>query len=141
MAEDPLAACNAFFIQIPTVLATMLGVRMCPRYPQCSDTATPCQDHLGSSAEAMGSIAGRVDALFGAVEAQKTSGGLHYHFFMFVQRLHQFATLKEVAEKLKEGLVHSEEVKHFLSEICCEKYPDLNQFAMGRDSLEKNFPA
>ena len=82
MAEDPLAACNAFFIQIPTVLATMLGVRMCPRYPQCSDTATPCQDPLGSSAEAMGSIAGRVDALFGAVEAQKTSGGLDYHFFM-----------------------------------------------------------
>ena len=48
----------------------------------------------------MGGIAGRVDALFGAVEAQKTSGGLHFHFFMFVQRLHQFATLKEIAEKL-----------------------------------------
>ena len=77
---------------------------MCPRCPQCADSDTPCQDTLGSNAEAMGGIAGRVDALFGAVEAQKTTGGLHYHFFMLVQRLHQFASLKEIAEKIEEGL-------------------------------------
>ena len=44
-------------------------------------SASPRQDALGTNAEAMGSIAGRMDALFGAVEAQKTTGGLHYHFF------------------------------------------------------------
>ena len=80
LAEDPLAAANAFFVQIRTVLATMLGVRMCPRCPHCNMSSAPCQDALGSNAEAMGGIAGRVDALFGAVEAQKTTGGLHYHF-------------------------------------------------------------
>ena len=80
LAEDPLAASNAFFVQIRTVLATMLGVRMCPRCPHCSQSETPCQDALGSNAEVMGGTAGRVDALFGAVEAQKTTGGLHYHF-------------------------------------------------------------
>jgi len=140
LAEDPLAAANAFFVQIRTVLATMLGVRMCPRCPHCSETEWPCQDALGSSAELMGGIAGRVDALFGAVEAQKTTGALHYHFFMFVQRLHQFATLKEIAEKLEEGLVRAEELKHFLGQICRVSYPDLEQFKNERESLEKNFP-
>ena len=68
MAADPLAAVNAFFIQIRVVLATMLGVRMCPLCPHCnSDTERPCQDACGSNAEAMGGIAGRVDAMFGAV--------------------------------------------------------------------------
>ena len=140
LAEDPLAAANAFFVQIRTVLATMLGVRMCPRCPHCSETEWPCQDALGSSAELMGGIAGRVDALFGAVESQKTTGALHYHFFMFVQRLHQFTTLKEIAEKLEEGLVRAEELKHFLGQICRESYPDLEQFKNERASLEKNFP-
>ena len=30
---------------------------------------------------------------------QETTGDLHYHFIMFVQRLHQFATLQEIAQK------------------------------------------
>ena len=140
LAEDPLAASNAFFVQIRTVLATMLGVRMCPRCPHCSQSATPCQDALGSNAEAMGGIPGRVDALFGAVEAQKSTGGLHYHFFMFVQRLHQFSNLKDIAEKLADGLVHATELKHFLGQLCCESYPDAEQFLRERDTLEMNFP-
>ena len=77
MAEGPLAAVNAFFVQIRTVLATILGIRMCPSCPQC----TCCQDALGSVAELMGGIAGRADAMFGAVERQKSTGSLHYIFF------------------------------------------------------------
>ena len=43
LAADPLAAVNAFSIQIRTVLATMLGVRMCPYCPHCnSDSTRPC---------------------------------------------------------------------------------------------------
>ena len=114
---------------------------MCPCCPDCNISSSPCQDALGSNAEAVGSIAGRVDALFGAVEAQKTTGSLHFHFFMFVQRLHQFATLKEIADRITEGLVNATELKHFLGQICCESYPDANQFLQERDSLEKNFPA
>ena len=33
LAEDPLAAANAFFVQIRMLLATMLGVRMSTRCP------------------------------------------------------------------------------------------------------------
>ena len=77
-AEDPLAAANAFFVQIRTVLATMFGIRMCPHCPHCSSSDNPCQDAFGSVAEIMGGVLGRADAMFGAVEYQKTTGALHF---------------------------------------------------------------
>ena len=75
LAEDPLAASNAFGIQILTLLATMLGVRMCPRCPHCAESKLPCQDALGSNAEAMRGIAGRVDAMFGIHASSNASHG------------------------------------------------------------------
>ena len=51
MAADPLVAANTFFVQIRTVLATILGIRMCPFCPHCSTTKYPCQDALGIVAE------------------------------------------------------------------------------------------
>ena len=137
MAEDPLAAVNAFFVQIRTVLATILGIRMCPNCPQCMS----CQDALGSVAEMMGGIAGRADAMFGAVECQKSTGSLHYHLFLFIQRLHQFCTLKEIAELLAAKLVEAQELKDFLSNICCETYTDVEQHRSNVPDLEAQFPA
>ena len=61
-------------------------------------------------------------------------------FFMFVQRLHQFSTLKAIAAKLAEGLVKATELKHFLGQLCCESYPDAEQFLRERETLERNFP-
>ena len=113
---------------------------MCPRCPHCLHSSSPCQDAFGSNSKAMGGIAGRVDALFVAVEAQKTTGGLHFHFFMFVQRVHQSNTIKDIAKKIEENLINAEELKHFLGQICCERYPDLQQFTRERQALEKNFP-
>ena len=72
----------------------------------------------------MGGLAGRADALFGAVECQKSNGSLHFHFFTFVQRLHQFATMKEIAEMLEGKLVEAIELKQFLENLCCESYAD-----------------
>ena len=136
MAEDPLAAVNSFFVQIRTVLATVLGIRMCPNCPEC----TCCQDAHGSVAELMGGIAGRADAMFGAVEAQKSTGGLHYHFFLFVQRLHQYSTLKEIAEVLAAGLAQVDELKDSIANICCESYTDLDAHHASLEHLENNFP-
>ena len=137
MAEDPLAAVNLFVVQIRTVLAAILGIRMCPNCPQCMC----CQDALGSVAELMGGIAGRADAMFGAVECQKTTGSLHYHLFLFIQRLHQFCTLKEIAELLVAKLVEAQELKDFLSNICCETYTDVEQHRSNVPDLEAKFPA
>ena len=137
MAEDPLAAVNAFFVQIRTVLATILGLRMCPNCPQC----LCCHDALGSVAELMGGIAGRADAMFGAVECQKVTGSLHYHLFLFVQRLHQYCTLKEIAELLAAKLVETKDLKNFLANICCETYTDIEKHRANVEYLEAHFPA
>jgi hypothetical protein len=126
MAQDPLAAVNAFFVQVRTVLATALGVRMCPPCPHCAFSQNPCQDALGSNAEIMGGMAGRADAMYGAVECQKSNGSLHFHFILYVQRLHQYSTLKEIAELLERELVHAEELKDFVSNLCCTSYTDMD---------------
>ena len=141
LAEDPLAVANASFVQIRTVLATMLGIFMCPFCPHCSESSWPYQDALGSMAGAMGGIACRVDAMFGAVECQRVTGALRYHLFIYVRGLHQSATLKEIAEKLKAELVHAFQFKNFSSAICCESYLDVQQFNQERQTLEDNFPA
>ena len=95
----------------------------------------------GEQCRCHGSIARRVDALSGAVETQKTPGCLQCYCFMFMQRLHQFATLTEIAEKVAEGLVNADELqeKEFLREICCQ-----SSHAQGswkeQNSVEEQFP-
>ena len=106
-ANDPLCCVNAFTIYLRLVLATILGVRMCHRCPHCAETRDACQDAMGSSAEVMGGIAGRADALLGAVECQKISGALNSHLGLYVQRLHQTRNLKEIAELLRQKLCTS----------------------------------
>ena len=53
LAQDPLCAANAFFVHVRVILATVLGIRMCPHCPHCAQSSNPCQDALGSSAELM----------------------------------------------------------------------------------------
>ena len=89
LARDPLCAVDAFTVYVRVVLACLLGIRMCPECPHCNCGDNPCQDRFGSNAEAQGGSLGRCDALFGAVETQK-SGVLHYHMKAFIQRLHQY---------------------------------------------------
>ena len=86
LTRDPLAAVLACSVQVRCVLATLFGVRMCPDCPRCAESENPCQDFSGSSAEAMGGLAGRSDALAGAVECQKKRGSLHLHSWNYVQR-------------------------------------------------------
>ena len=78
-AEDPLAAANAFFVQI-LQFRHDFGLRI--------KSSCPCQYAFGSVAELIGGLAGRANAMFGAVECQESTGSLHYHFFLSVQRLH-----------------------------------------------------
>ena len=96
-ARDPLAVAQAFAIQVRCILSTVLGIRMCPNCPHCSESDAPCMDGFGSNAELVGGIAGRSDGLCGAVECQKSSGSLHLHFWNFVQRVHQHHSLAEIA--------------------------------------------
>ena len=71
----------------------------------------------------MGGFAGRADALVGAIEAQTTNGSLHFHFKLFIQWLHQFLTLKEIAQLIGEKLASLSEFKEYVSNICMQSYP------------------
>ena len=139
-AQDPLSAVNAFMVQVITILATCLGARMCPDCPRCAESSNPCQDSFGSVAEVMGGFAGRTDAIFGAKECQKSNGSLHLHMFVFIQRLHQYCNLAEIAQRLEQALVNAEDLKDYINNICCTTYPDPERFEAEKPKLEKNFP-
>ena len=88
----------------------------------------------------MGGIAGRCDALFGAIECQRTTGSLHLHLWAYIQRLHQFHTLEQIADKIQEGLASPGAFKAFLGNICMESYPNEAEHAATVDQMEKQWP-
>ena len=92
LARDPLCAVDAFTGQVRVVLACLLGIRMCPDCPHCNQGQNPCHDRFGSNAEAQGGSLGRCDALFAAVETQK-SGVSHFHLKAFIQRFHHYPVI------------------------------------------------
>jgi len=139
LARDPLCAVDAFTILIRVVLAKLLGMRMCPDCPHCNKGKHPCQDAFGCNAEPQGGICGRCDALFGAVETQR-SGTLHLHFFVFLQRAHQHKTLKEIAEMIEQDLLTVDELKEFHCRVCDESYPDPKRQKRESEDLEKQWP-
>ena len=104
-AKDPLAAVHAFWTWIQKVFAPLYGLRVCPSCPHCSESSKPCSDSFGSNATPLGGSAGRADAAIGACEAQKAEGVLHIHLYIFFQCAHQFLTLFEIAEKIRNQAV------------------------------------
>ncbi|CAJ1460811.1 unnamed protein product, partial [Effrenium voratum] len=92
LARDPLACAEGFRTLVLLTLRHLLGVRFCPRCPNCAASERPCSDAFGSNALATGGVLGRVDAVFGSIECQK-SGTLHAHLQVFVQCRHQRGSL------------------------------------------------
>ena len=141
LARDPLAAVDAFTFIVRFVLAVLLGVRMCPDCPHCCVTDTPCTDHFGSNGTSLGGILARLDALFGGVENQRSTGTLHYHFLAFVQRAHQHLTLQQIADMLQDEILKIADLKSYHENICCEWYPEIKKQEAEQDSLEAQWPA
>ena len=140
-ARDPLCCVNAFLVSCKVVLPALYGFRMCPQCPHCAMSESPCMDIFGSNATPMGGGAGRCDAIIGAVEAQKAQGILHLHFFMYIQTLLQFLTLQEIADKLRDGIITSENWKEYVSYVRCAAYPDAEKAEKDRSDVEKTWPA
>ena len=139
MARDPLCIVDAYTVLVRVVLASLLGVRMCPDCPHCNQGQNPCQNRFGSNAEPQGGILGRCDAIAGSTEAQK-SGSLHFHFKAYVQRPHQHKTLLEIARLLRQGLLDTAAFKAYQNWICKETYPDMEKRASEEPEVEKQWP-
>ncbi len=61
-------------------------------------------DAFGSNATARGGVFGRIDAIFGSLECQK-SGAYHLHGQLFLQCFHQFTPLQELVELGREPML------------------------------------
>ena len=61
-------------------------------------------DAFGSSTTARGGVFGRIDAVYGSLECQR-SGAYHLHGQFFLQCFHQFKSLKELVEMGHEPLL------------------------------------
>ena len=49
ITNDILCCVEAFLVLVKVVLATLLGIRMCPKCPHCNANGSrhPCQEHFG----------------------------------------------------------------------------------------------
>jgi hypothetical protein len=61
--------------------------------------------------------------------------------FIFIQMLNQFATLQEIAEKLRAGVLSAEAWKHYASYVRCAACPDSEKAEADRKDVEKAWPA
>ena len=100
LARDPLACVHGFRTLCRLTLRFLFGLRACPFCPGCArdrgpgrrSPILPCTDLLGSNAMPEGGIYGRADACVMCFEHQR-SDALHTHLQLFMQCLHQFASL------------------------------------------------
>ena len=97
-------------------------------------------DTFGSNATPMGGSAGRCDATIGAIEAQKAEGVLHMHAFIFFQAAHQFKTLHEISNMLRESLLKVDMMKTFISNVRRASYPDVERFRQEQSKIETEWP-
>ena len=86
---------EGFRVLVLLALKHLFGMHFCPHCPDCSQSDSPCMDVFGSNATAAGGIFGRIDAMYGSIECQK-SGSLHLHSQLFVQCYHQYTPLSEL---------------------------------------------
>ena len=100
---DPLAVVEAHRLNVCLRLAYLLGLRMCPRCPRCNNEPWGCQDLFGSNMRPTGGTIGGAVALEIGNEHQQ-HGTPHAHGQVHAVCAYQFATLQEIAAKIKQEL-------------------------------------
>ena len=137
LARDPLAGVDGFRVVVGLVFEYILGMRYCPQCPNCE-----CSDLLGSNATAVGGSLGRVDGVYGSIEAQKSAGSLHLHVQVFVQCLHQHTPLHEIVQLSSEKMSDLVEgYKRYKMHACRQEYDDGDGWRSRKAEVEKAWPA
>ena len=143
LARDPLASVDGFRVVMFLVMKYLFGMRVCAACPDCnhdmSRSLTPCQDHFGSNAEAVGGIFGRIDAAYVSIEAQKSAGALHAHCQLFVQCFHQHNSLLDLLRMAPERVQSlTRDMLRYKKESSSEMYADTAAWEKNRAEIEKN---
>ena len=107
-------------------------MRCCIRCPDCA-----CSDLFGSNARLEGGVLGRVDAVHGSIEAQKSAGSLHVHFHFFVECLHQHTPLQTLLTEHRESLetLFTQYAK-YKPLVCRQVYEDLEVWTKRQRNTE-----
>ncbi|CAJ1414058.1 unnamed protein product, partial [Effrenium voratum] len=140
LARDPLACAEGFRTLVLLTLRHLLGVRFCPRCPNCAASERPCSDAFGSNALATGGVLGRVDAVFGSIECQK-SGTLHAHLQVFVQCRHQRGSLAGLLDLGKPELqTLLQRYASYTAHVRRSVYCDPDGWERDRAAVEEEWP-
>ena len=143
LARDPLASVDGSRIIMSLLLEYIFGIRVCSACPDCAmwGAGQPCMDLFGSNAKPEGGIFGRVDGVYISIEAQKSSGSLHFHAQVFVQSLHQHTCLQEIYDIMKDNDMFSvAEFCRYAEHTTRQVFADVICSTKKRDQREEAWP-
>ena len=140
LSNDVLCTVDAFIILVKVVLATLVGIRMCPKCPACNAPGSehPCQDQFGSNMELMGGIFGGAEGFGGAVESQR-AGPLHLHLLLYLVNAFQHKTMKEIGELLKAKLLSVAAMARYLEWVSMHDNIDEDYNEANVDEIEQEW--
>jgi hypothetical protein len=140
LAKDPLASVYGFRMLCKLALKALFGVRACSKCPECNCSPEGgCVDIFSNVANAEGGSFGLMEAYFGSIEHQKEDSQ-HLHMFGWVQCMHQYKTLYEIAAMIRNDNKLLEQSFAYVNHVCAESYADESTFDNERDKLEEESP-
>ena len=140
MSNDVLCCVEAFQTLVRVVLATLLGIRMCPKCPHCNatDSQNPCQDQFGSNMQPLGGIFGGCDGFGGAVESQR-GATLHLHMMAYIVSAFQHHSLEEIGELIQAKLLSVDAIAKYLEWVSMHENLDQELHDKTVDDLEEQW--
>ena len=140
ISNDILCCVEAFLVLVKVVLATLLGIRMCPKCPHCNanDAKFPCQDQFGSNFDTFGGIFGGCDGFGGGVESQRGST-LHIHLIAYIISAFQHSTLSRISEMIEEKLMSVAALERYMEWVSMHEHLDAALHSSNVDDLEQQW--
>ena len=140
ISNDILCCVEAFLVLMKVVLATLLGIRMCPRCPYCNANGSryPCQDQFGSNFDTFGGIFGGCEGFAGAVESQR-GGTLHIHLIAYIISAFQHSTLDRISRMIEEKLMSVAALERYMEWVSMNEHLDSALHAANVDKLENQW--
>ena len=140
VSNDILCCVEAFLVLVKVVLATLLGIRMCPKCPHCNanDSRNPCQDLFGSNMDTFGGIFGACDGFGGAVESQR-GGTLHIHLIAYIISAFQHSTLARISEMIEEKLLSVAALERYMEWVNRNEHLDAALHNKNVEDMEKQW--
>ena len=140
LARDPLACIYGFRVLVLLALNRIFGVKSCFHCPDCAKSDNPCTDAFGSNATAAGGVFGRIDAVYGSLECQK-SGAKHLHGQFFVQCLHQFQSLNELVQQGPKALLELlRKYSNYSAHVTRKVYVNPEAWGAKQQQVEEEWP-